>query len=278
VLGTNASLVITKAQDGGRFALWVKQDGTGGRTLTLPANCRYPAGFSPVLSTTPNALDLLQFVFNNGQNTFLVTLEKDIIGGAAAGAISVVTMPVVTQDLTAIGTIDWRYLSPPAAATFDDFKVGGGFIASELNLSGMVRADNPIITTPVNATWTDGMNSGAGSTGTCAKFDPTTAGVGGHVEFRPPAGLAARKWRIAIATQSSVAETNPFSLTLHMEDGSADAGPFYPATDGSGSTVMTIYEVTYSAGVASTYLQAHVNNINGVTATALCIQSVAYGA
>jgi|GEM_PF-4430250 len=62
-LGGNRTLSITNAQAGDYGCLLVCQDGTGNRTLTLPANSRKPNG-TLALSTGANCKDLLMFYYD----------------------------------------------------------------------------------------------------------------------------------------------------------------------------------------------------------------------
>lgn len=68
-LGGNRTLAITNAYSGMSGLLMVKQDGTGGRSLTLPAGSKILGGGVLALSTAPNAVDILTFVFD-GTNYF----------------------------------------------------------------------------------------------------------------------------------------------------------------------------------------------------------------
>lgn len=63
-LGTNASLSLSGAVSGSEGDLYVKQDATGGRTLTLPANSYLSNGGTLSLSTAPNAIDKLHFAYD----------------------------------------------------------------------------------------------------------------------------------------------------------------------------------------------------------------------
>lgn len=55
------------------FSLYVKQDATGGRTVTWPASVRWSGG-APVLSTAANALDALVFESLDGGSTWFGSL------------------------------------------------------------------------------------------------------------------------------------------------------------------------------------------------------------
>ena len=61
-LGGNRTLANpTNIVDGGSYRLIVKQDATGGRTLTFGSAYKWAGGSVPILSTGANAVDLLVF-------------------------------------------------------------------------------------------------------------------------------------------------------------------------------------------------------------------------
>jgi hypothetical protein len=70
VLGGNRTLDNpTNMKDGASYALLVKQDATGGRTLTYGTAYKWPGGTPPTLSTGANAVDLLTF-YSDGTNMY----------------------------------------------------------------------------------------------------------------------------------------------------------------------------------------------------------------
>lgn len=70
-LGGNRTLAITGAVDPASGVLYVTQDGTGSRTLTLPANSKVIGGGAGAvtLTTTAGAVDILSFV-KRGSNYY----------------------------------------------------------------------------------------------------------------------------------------------------------------------------------------------------------------
>jgi hypothetical protein len=53
------------------FGFYVKQDGTGSRTITWPASVKWAGGTAPTLSTGANALDILVFeTIDGGTNWY----------------------------------------------------------------------------------------------------------------------------------------------------------------------------------------------------------------
>jgi hypothetical protein len=65
-LGGNRTLAISGAANGMTGVLIVKQDGTGSRTLTLPASSKVVSGGSGAitLTTTASAIDVLSWVYD----------------------------------------------------------------------------------------------------------------------------------------------------------------------------------------------------------------------
>ncbi len=67
VLTGNVTLGFANGVDGQRFVLVLKQDATGGRTLTFDSSVRTSTDLpAPTLSVSANATDRLGFIYNNG--------------------------------------------------------------------------------------------------------------------------------------------------------------------------------------------------------------------
>lgn len=78
-LGGNRTLAFSNPQDGGVYGLWVTQDGTGSRTLTMPAGAVLVAtGDSLTLSTAAGAVDFLSFTYNATTGKYLGSIKKGI--------------------------------------------------------------------------------------------------------------------------------------------------------------------------------------------------------
>ena len=77
-LGANVSITSFTFPGTGNYTLIVKQDGTGGRTLGVPAAIHAPGGKTTglVLSTDPNAVDIMTIVNDGGSNP-KAALTKD---------------------------------------------------------------------------------------------------------------------------------------------------------------------------------------------------------
>lgn len=65
----------TNLVDGGTYVLMVKQDAIGGRTLAWNALFAWPSGATPVLSTSPNALDIFTFVCDGSKMHGVITQD-----------------------------------------------------------------------------------------------------------------------------------------------------------------------------------------------------------
>ncbi len=61
-MANNATLAVPANLAAGAYAIYVAQDSTGSHTLDFAANFRSSLGIPPILSTAPNAVDLLSFV------------------------------------------------------------------------------------------------------------------------------------------------------------------------------------------------------------------------
>ena len=67
-LGGNRALTIAGAVEGGTYGLWVKQDATGGRSLTLPGDSDLDTGDLPgTIDITAEEITFLSFIFAFGK-------------------------------------------------------------------------------------------------------------------------------------------------------------------------------------------------------------------
>lgn len=77
-LGANiTSLSLSNARPGASYALRLVQDATGSRSIAWPITFRWEYGAVPVLSSNPNAVDLLLLYSFDG-TSFIATLLKSI--------------------------------------------------------------------------------------------------------------------------------------------------------------------------------------------------------
>jgi hypothetical protein len=63
-LGGNLTFTFATFQGPANFVLRLVQDGTGGRTVTWPANVKWPGGTAPTLSTAAGAEDIISLYYN----------------------------------------------------------------------------------------------------------------------------------------------------------------------------------------------------------------------
>lgn len=61
-LGGNRTLAVTNGVDGQQFTLILKQDGTGGRTVTWWSGIAWPGGTVPTLTATSGQADVFTFL------------------------------------------------------------------------------------------------------------------------------------------------------------------------------------------------------------------------
>ena len=61
-LGGNRTLALSNATVGEAFVILLKQDGTGGRTVTWFSGISWASGVTPVLTTTASKTDIFGFI------------------------------------------------------------------------------------------------------------------------------------------------------------------------------------------------------------------------
>lgn len=71
-----ANIAWSNFQDGQTINFFLTQDATGSRTVTWPTSFKWPGGTVGVLSTTPNAVDLLVLTYRAATGFFYCTLAK----------------------------------------------------------------------------------------------------------------------------------------------------------------------------------------------------------
>lgn len=72
-LSANATFTFSNppaSGKGGSFTLILRQDGTGGRTVTWPASVDWAGGAAPTLTTAASSVDILTFMTVNGGTTW----------------------------------------------------------------------------------------------------------------------------------------------------------------------------------------------------------------
>ncbi len=70
-LTANCTFTLTNPFTGGVTTLILKQDTTGNRLVTFPANVKWQGGIAPLLSTNPGKLDLVTLYYDDVENIFL---------------------------------------------------------------------------------------------------------------------------------------------------------------------------------------------------------------
>ena len=68
--------VFSNYQDGQTLTLKIKQDATGSRTIAANSALKWPGGILGVLSTAPNAEDILVATYDGATGFFYCTLAK----------------------------------------------------------------------------------------------------------------------------------------------------------------------------------------------------------
>ncbi len=76
ILTGNTTLTFTNGQDGGEYTLIIKQDDTGNRTVTWPADVRWSNGTTVTLTTTANKTDYIGFIYTGIDSKYDVIAEK----------------------------------------------------------------------------------------------------------------------------------------------------------------------------------------------------------
>jgi len=71
-LAGNRTLAFSNPQDGQTIELWIKQDGTGNRTVTWPGNVQFDPRVAPRLSTAAGAIDRFVLTYNATENRWIV--------------------------------------------------------------------------------------------------------------------------------------------------------------------------------------------------------------
>lgn len=75
-LGGNRSLTVSNINRIGTAILIVRQDATGGRTLSYSSAIKWPGGTAPTLSTSANAVDVLTFLVDATTGTLYGSILK----------------------------------------------------------------------------------------------------------------------------------------------------------------------------------------------------------
>lgn len=95
-LTSNPTLTFSNGQAGGEYKLILKQDSTGGRTVTWPADVQWSNGMAPTLTATANHKDVISFV-KDGDGFYLGSFNLDYASttsssGNATGTVAVLVV------------------------------------------------------------------------------------------------------------------------------------------------------------------------------------------
>lgn len=78
-LGGNRTLANpTNLRDGGIYNFYIKQDGTGARTLAYGSLFKWPGGTAPTLTAAANSLDIVIAQYSLTLNTLSCSITKDV--------------------------------------------------------------------------------------------------------------------------------------------------------------------------------------------------------
>jgi hypothetical protein len=70
-LGASTTFSFINPVNATRYFFYLKQDGTGGRTITWPAAVKWRGGSAPVLSTAANARDVVCLMYHQADGVYL---------------------------------------------------------------------------------------------------------------------------------------------------------------------------------------------------------------
>ena len=180
-LGGNRTLAISGAASGMKGILYVKQDATGSRTLTLPTNHYKRSDFA--LSTAAFAVDLLEWEFD-GSN-FFFTIKAGLDVNYDPDALAFFTAASIT-DSTQKHALHDRVSSLKSAGLWTKIEadypmVGGNATAHSKDLKAAHNITwNGTITHDANGVTGDG-SSGYGDTGINLNSLGLTNSSGGYV-------------------------------------------------------------------------------------------------
>lgn len=152
-LAGDRTIAISNEADGRWVEFYVTQDGTGGRTLTWPANIVWQGGAAPSLSTAANTIDLIRMRYFATGAVWIATIERNFNTGGGS-TISQITVsggssnvdlfalagspagPITFNATIDEGTLLQSTTTGTPALDLDGF-AGGSVIA--LTISGIVH-------------------------------------------------------------------------------------------------------------------------------------------
>jgi hypothetical protein len=120
-LSTSPTLTFSNGQAGGIYKLILKQDGTGGRTVTWPATVMWTDAAVPTLSSGAHGVDIITFVYDG--TTYFGSASHFGTPGDCAGGTITHSGGYTIHSFTTSGTLD---CSSAGAKTANVLVVGGG--------------------------------------------------------------------------------------------------------------------------------------------------------
>jgi hypothetical protein len=118
------TMSVANAVDGSKFELVVKQDATGSRLITYPANFKFANAATPDLSSAPNASDMIVGRYDSGDGVWRCTFYQNINTGGAVGSANIV-LDKNEQDVDV-----WARSGSPAGAVTVTVLIKPGVIIS----------------------------------------------------------------------------------------------------------------------------------------------------
>ncbi|NTW32789.1 MAG: hypothetical protein HGB12_09215 [Bacteroidetes bacterium] len=76
-LAADRTFIFTNGKSGGDYTLLIKQNSTGGWSISWPANVKWDGGIPPVLNKTANAIGMVEFIYD-GTNYLEKVINLDI--------------------------------------------------------------------------------------------------------------------------------------------------------------------------------------------------------
>lgn len=127
-LSSNTTFTFANGQAGGEYKLILTQDGTGGRTVTWPANVKWSGGTAPTLTSYDNSIDVVSFT-NNGSS---------YLGSFAANYLAPAS-PSVCESIGSTGTTGPDRFGQSGADNDHPFAFGDPFVASNTETMSQIK-------------------------------------------------------------------------------------------------------------------------------------------
>jgi hypothetical protein len=77
VLTGNVTFTFSNPVDGGRYVLKLKQDATGGRTVTWPGSVVWPGGVAPTITSGANKVDLVTMMYDAADGKYYAAASQN---------------------------------------------------------------------------------------------------------------------------------------------------------------------------------------------------------